>query len=142
MSACSRASSSAWKTARRSSPSGRISARAPAPLTCGWASPFRWHGPRRACRSWFEAKTKTAETETRRGIVMTDKITRLGAAGLAAATLVAFSAAAMADPAPANYPKSIGAGEGALNIVAWEGYAQDDWVKPFEKDTGCIVNKK
>ncbi len=37
---------------------------------------------------------------------------------------------------------SIGEGEGALNIVAWEGYAEDNWIKPFEKDTGCIVNRK
>src|ERR1039458_2591336 len=37
---------------------------------------------------------------------------------------------------------SIGKGEGALNIVAWEGYAQPTWVKPFEKATGCQVNAK
>jgi putative spermidine/putrescine transport system substrate-binding protein len=37
---------------------------------------------------------------------------------------------------------AIGKGEGALNIVAWEGYAQDDWVKPFEAKTGCKVNRK
>jgi len=35
-----------------------------------------------------------------------------------------------------------GEGEGALNIVAWEGYAEDSWIKPFEKETGCIVNRK
>jgi putative spermidine/putrescine transport system substrate-binding protein len=34
------------------------------------------------------------------------------------------------------------AGEGSLNIVAWEGYAQDDWVKPFEQQTGCQVHRK
>ena len=34
------------------------------------------------------------------------------------------------------------AGEGALNMVVWEGYAQDDWVKPFEQQTGCMVNHK
>ncbi len=47
-----------------------------------------------------------------------------------------------AAPAEPAYPKAIGQGEGALNIVAWEGYAQDDWVKPFEAETGCQVNKK
>jgi putative spermidine/putrescine transport system substrate-binding protein len=46
-------------------------------------------------------------------------------------------AAAAAEPL-----SSIGKGEGALNIVAWEGYAQDDWVKPFEAKTGCKVNRK
>jgi len=35
---------------------------------------------------------------------------------------------------------SIGKGEGKLNLIAWEGYAQPQWVKPFEKATGCMVN--
>ncbi|SEQ96131.1 putative spermidine/putrescine transport system substrate-binding protein [Faunimonas pinastri] len=55
---------------------------------------------------------------------------------------IAVPSAAFAAPAKANYPKQIGKGEGALNIVAWEGYAQDDWVKPFEQETGCQVNRK
>ena len=44
---------------------------------------------------------------------------------------------------------SIGAGEGALNLVAWAGYAEDgstdpnvNWVSQFEKNTGCKVNTK
>jgi putative spermidine/putrescine transport system substrate-binding protein len=41
-----------------------------------------------------------------------------------------------------NLPKTIGAGEGALNAVAWEGYTQPEWVKPFEKATGCKVHAK
>ncbi len=39
-------------------------------------------------------------------------------------------------------PSSVGTGEGKLNIVAWEGYAQPQWVKPFETATGCKVNAK
>jgi putative spermidine/putrescine transport system substrate-binding protein len=39
-------------------------------------------------------------------------------------------------------PTSIGAGEGSLSLVAWEGYAQDQWVKPFEQATGCKVQRK
>ena len=39
-------------------------------------------------------------------------------------------------------PTSIGPGEGQLSLVAWEGYAQDQWVKPFEKQTGCKVQRK
>lgn len=42
-----------------------------------------------------------------------------------------------------------GAGEGALNIIIWAGYAEDgsankeyNWVKPFEAETGCIVQSK
>jgi putative spermidine/putrescine transport system substrate-binding protein len=39
-------------------------------------------------------------------------------------------------------PTRIGKGEGELNLVAWEGYAQPQWVKPFERRTGCRVNAK
>jgi putative spermidine/putrescine transport system substrate-binding protein len=39
-------------------------------------------------------------------------------------------------------PTSVGTGEGKLNIIAWEGYAQPQWVKPFENATGCQVNAK
>jgi putative spermidine/putrescine transport system substrate-binding protein len=39
-------------------------------------------------------------------------------------------------------PTSIGSGEGQLNLIAWEGYTQPDWVKPFEQQTGCKVNAK
>ena len=31
---------------------------------------------------------------------------------------------------------------GTLNMIAWEGYTQPQWVKPFEKQTGCKVNAK
>src|SRR2546423_14147342 len=37
---------------------------------------------------------------------------------------------------------SVGNGEGQLNVIAWEGYAQPQWVKPFEQKTGCQVNAK
>ncbi|HEY4279376.1 MAG TPA: ABC transporter substrate-binding protein [Conexibacter sp.] len=39
-------------------------------------------------------------------------------------------------------PTSIGKGEGQLNVIAWEGYTQPQWVKPFERQTGCKVNAK
>jgi putative spermidine/putrescine transport system substrate-binding protein len=45
--------------------------------------------------------------------------------------------------------KKVGAGEGAVNIVAWAGYVENgstdpkvDWVTGFEKETGCKVNVK
>src|SRR5262245_66291960 len=31
---------------------------------------------------------------------------------------------------------------GTLNLIAWEGYTQPQWVKPFEKQSGCKVNPK
>ena len=36
---------------------------------------------------------------------------------------------------------SIGKGEGKLNLIAWSGYAQPQWVKPFEKNTGCEIGR-
>jgi putative spermidine/putrescine transport system substrate-binding protein len=45
--------------------------------------------------------------------------------------------------------KSVGKGEGAVDILAWPGYAEDgsndktvDWVTPFEKKTGCQAKVK
>jgi putative spermidine/putrescine transport system substrate-binding protein len=46
--------------------------------------------------------------------------------------------AALAFPA-AGVTKS---SAGTLNMIAWEGYTQPQWVKPFEKNTGCKVNAK
>jgi putative spermidine/putrescine transport system substrate-binding protein len=36
---------------------------------------------------------------------------------------------------------SIGAGEGQLNLVLWDGYADKSWVDPFTQATGCKVNQ-
>ena len=44
---------------------------------------------------------------------------------------------------------TIGAGEGSLNLIAWNGYTEDgsndpnyDWVTPFERQSGCKVTVK
>ena len=39
-------------------------------------------------------------------------------------------------------PTSIGAGEGALNLIDWGGYVQSLWQKPFEQQTGCKITYK
>jgi putative spermidine/putrescine transport system substrate-binding protein len=61
------------------------------------------------------------------------------------------SAGSTERPAPpaGTAATSVGAGEGQLNIIAWAGYAEDgstdpkeDWVHPFEQQTGCKVNVK
>lgn len=64
------------------------------------------------------------------------------AAVLAGIAAVTIPLGALAAPAPANYPDKIGKTEGELNLVAWEGYAQDEWIKPFEKESGCQVHAK
>jgi len=38
--------------------------------------------------------------------------------------------------------KKVGKGEGQLNLIAWSGYLESEWVKPFEQQTGCQVNAK
>src|SRR5579862_109511 len=49
-------------------------------------------------------------------------------------------------PAPPNQnikpQASVGKGEGQLNLIAWEGYVQPQWVNPFQKMTGCHVSAK
>lgn len=72
---------------------------------------------------------------------MTRGLTR-NLTGLFLGAVLTCAGVAAADPVAPNYPKSIGKGEGALNIVAWEGYAEDAWIKPFETETGCKVNRK
>ena len=36
----------------------------------------------------------------------------------------------------------VGKTEGQLNLIAWEGYTQPQWAKPFTKSTGCKVKPK
>ena len=63
--------------------------------------------------------------------------------------LVALVAASCNDtPSDTGGPSSaspsvmseIGEGEGALSLVAWPGYTENSWVKPFEKESGCKVS--
>jgi putative spermidine/putrescine transport system substrate-binding protein len=57
--------------------------------------------------------------------------------------LVAALAVALCIPAAGiSGGNGIGKGEGQLNLVAWEGYTQPQWVKPFQKATGCQVHAK
>src|ERR1700674_486837 len=52
------------------------------------------------------------------------------------------STAAPPPPASMKPQTTIGPGEGALNLIAWEGYADTSWVKPFTAATGCVVKAK
>jgi len=36
--------------------------------------------------------------------------------------------------------QKIGKGEGQLNLIAWAGYLQPEWVKPFQQQTGCMIH--
>lgn len=57
--------------------------------------------------------------------------------------------ASKTSPPKVEAMKTLGAGEGQVNIVAWGGYVESgandpkvDWVSDFEKSTGCKVNVK
>ena len=74
-----------------------------------------------------------------------DKRRIAGALGVVALVVGACSSGGGGTPAP-SLPTSIGAGEGALSVLAWPGYVENgstdpavDWVKPFEDATGCKV---
>ena len=61
---------------------------------------------------------------------------------LAVAFAVALCIPAAGVSSGSGLPTTIGKGEGKLSLVAWEGYTQPQWVKPFEKATGCQVSQK
>jgi putative spermidine/putrescine transport system substrate-binding protein len=69
-----------------------------------------------------------------------------GVAAVAAITLSSMAVVACggssSSTSASKLPTSIGKGEGQLNVIAWEGYTQPQWVKPFEQQTGCQVNAK
>jgi putative spermidine/putrescine transport system substrate-binding protein len=65
-----------------------------------------------------------------------------GALAVAAAGCGGSSKKSSSKGKSSNLPASIGKGEGALNLVAWEGYTQPEWVKPFTQQTGCKVHAK
>ena len=52
--------------------------------------------------------------------------------------LMAVFAVMLAFPA-AGVTKQQG---GTLNMIAWQGYTEAQWVKPFEKASGCTVHAK
>jgi putative spermidine/putrescine transport system substrate-binding protein len=60
-------------------------------------------------------------------------------AGLAVA--LAVPAAGTSESSKSGFFAKFGKGEGTLTMIAWEGYAQDQWAKPFVKATGCKVKR-
>jgi putative spermidine/putrescine transport system substrate-binding protein len=73
---------------------------------------------------------------------------RRGASAAAVAALAVTVAAcgggggSSSSSSKSSLPTTIGKGEGQLNLIAWEGYTQPEWVKPFQQQTGCQVHAK
>src|SRR4030088_639686 len=63
-------------------------------------------------------------------------------AAVASAMIVGVAGCGSSSSSSRSLPTKIGKGEGQLTLVAWEGYAQPQWVKPFERNTGCVVHAK
>ena len=84
---------------------------------------------------------------SRRGA--TGALIAVAATALAVVSIIPSAASAgrvngglVAPEANAPVPTAVGKGEGRLNLIAWEGYAQPEWVKPFQAATGCKVSTK
>jgi putative spermidine/putrescine transport system substrate-binding protein len=68
---------------------------------------------------------------------------------LKSSLIAILAATSFISPALADMVTALGAGEGAVDIVAWPGYIESgasdkayDWVTDFEKATSCKVNVK
>src|SRR5579863_2631499 len=78
------------------------------------------------------------------GALVAAAVAALVAVVLVPAAATAGSTTSALTVPTANMPvqSTIGKGEGHLNLIAWEGYVQPEWTKPFETQTGCQVNVK
>ena len=45
-------------------------------------------------------------------------------------------------PSPPTAKPSGKRASGVLKVVAWEGYTENQWVKPFEKSSGCTIQRQ
>jgi len=95
------------------------------------------------------------ESRKRRMQMHKKRLLTIVAAASASALLVAAcggdsgGSGGAAAPEGTVYEGPVGDGEGALNILAWPGYAENgttspdvDWVTPFAEATGCKANVK
>jgi putative spermidine/putrescine transport system substrate-binding protein len=77
--------------------------------------------------------------------IRTYKVATGKAVAIAAASILALSACGSKTTKASDASAAaaaLGKGEGALNVVAWAGYTEKDWVDPFVADSGCKVNVK
>jgi putative spermidine/putrescine transport system substrate-binding protein len=88
----------------------------------------------------MKAPTERSHTRTRfAGAAATALLVLAACGGSGTSTGTTGTAPPTASMKP---PSAIGAGEGQLNLIAWEGYTDASWVDPFTQQTGCKVNAK
>ena len=87
------------------------------------------------------AATEAAAPETAAAAVETEAA---ATEAMAAETQAAGGNEAAAGISAPDIPMAtaIGAPEGQLNLIAWPGYTEKEWVQPFEQASGCKVNVK
>jgi putative spermidine/putrescine transport system substrate-binding protein len=65
-----------------------------------------------------------------------------GALAVAAAGCGGSSGKSASKSTTSNLPSSIGAGEGALNLIEWPYYSDPSFAKKFEQQSGCKIHRK
>jgi len=70
------------------------------------------------------------------------RIRRMHVLVAAAAAALCVPASGVSSTADNSMITKVGKGEGSLNLIAWEGYTDPSWVKPFVRQTGCKVKAK
>ena len=87
------------------------------------------------------AATEAAPAETEAAVVETAASATEAAAADTEAAVGNEAAPGISAP---DLPMAteIGAPEGQLNLIAWPGYTEKEWVQPFEQSSGCKVNVK
>jgi putative spermidine/putrescine transport system substrate-binding protein len=91
----------------------------------------------------------TRKRPTRAALATIAIVTMLAAACGSSSKSTSTGGGGAAPPSGPKAATSVGKGEGALNLIAWAGYAENgsndpkvNWVGPFEQQTGCKVNVK
>ena len=101
-------------------------------------------------RARRNASSRSGAARTLAGLsALAAAVTLSGCGGTASGGSSGSAGSAGFKPPDVPMASSLGKGEGAVSILAWPGYAEDgstdksvDWVKPFEKQTGCTATVK
>ena len=88
-------------------------------------------------------------SQSRKGRAASGALIAMAALALVVVSIIPSAASAgrvnatlTAPEANSPVPSAVGKTEGHLNLIAWSGYVQPQWVKPFTAATGCKVSAK
>ena len=89
-----------------------------------------------------EAAATEAAGETEAAAAQTEAAATEAATAETSAAAGGHEAAAGVKAPDLPMATEVGTGEGQLNLIAWPGYTEKEWVTPFETASGCKVNVK